>query len=228
MPFLFKFASKKRYVNLTVLPGVAVSFRRLFFYQLTVQKQGVPCRNVESEHYSANCRCPGAGWFSQVKWGQSRSFAITLGNEMRKSGFVPSAHHSEPISGKRKKPVDEWAGIYRFDEFAVLKNAECPDVLLECGIIRNKSEETLLHNRAYRQRIAGAMAWAVSAFLDTRVGGGDGIRKKFSSQLRFQSMPPRGGRHGGDCDSAGEWVGGASESSDNQEGPCLLEVNSRF
>jgi N-acetylmuramoyl-L-alanine amidase len=109
-----------------------------------------------------------------VKWDQSRSFAITLGNEMRKSGFMPSAHHSEPISGEGKKFIDESAGVYRFDELAVLKNAKCPAVLLECGIIRNRSEETLLRNRAYRQRIAGAIASAVSAFLDTRAGGRPG------------------------------------------------------
>ncbi len=92
-----------------------------------------------------------------IKRGQSRSFAITLGNEMRKSGFIPSVHHSEPISGEGKKLIDERAGVYRFDELAVLKNAKCPAVLLECGIIRNRSEETLLRNRAYRQRIAGAI-----------------------------------------------------------------------
>ena len=106
-----------------------------------------------------------------VKWGQSISFAITLGHEMRKSGFMPSAHHSEPISGEGKKLIDECAGVYRFDELAVLKNAKCPAVLLECGIIRNRSEETLLRNRPYRQRIAGAIASAVSAFLDTRAAG---------------------------------------------------------
>ena len=109
-----------------------------------------------------------------VKRGRSRSFAITLGNEMRKSGFIPSVHHSEPISGEGKKLIDKDAGVYRFDELAVLKNAKCPAVLLECGIIRNRSEETLLRNRAYRQRIAGAIASAVSAFLDTRAGGRPG------------------------------------------------------
>ena len=62
-------------------------------------------------------------------------------------------------------------GVYRFDELAVLKNAKCPAVLPEYGIMRNRSEETLLRNRAYRQRIAGAIASAVSAFLDTRAGG---------------------------------------------------------
>jgi len=59
-------------------------------------------------------------------------------------------------------------GVYRFDELAVLKNAKCPAVLPEYGIMRNRSEETLLRNRAYRQGIAGATAPAVSAFLDTR------------------------------------------------------------
>ncbi|MGA2400255.1 MAG: N-acetylmuramoyl-L-alanine amidase [Syntrophobacteraceae bacterium] len=96
----------------------------------------------------------------------SRSFAAMLGSQLRKSGFVPSAHHSEPIRGEGKKPVDERTGVYRFDELAVLSHARCPAVLIECGIIRNRSEETLLRSRAYRQRMAGAIASAVSAFLD--------------------------------------------------------------
>ncbi len=97
----------------------------------------------------------------------SRSFAAALGNEMRKSGFVPSAHHCEPIRGEGKAPIDERTGVYRFDELAVLRQARCPAVLLECGVIRNRGEETLLRSRAYRQRLAGAIASAVSAFLDT-------------------------------------------------------------
>ena len=102
-----------------------------------------------------------------VKRNQSSSFAAALGSEMRQSGFVPSAHHSEPIRGEGKAPVDQWAGIYRFDELAVLRKARCAAVLLECGIIRNRSEETLLRSRAYQRRMARAIASAVSVYLDT-------------------------------------------------------------
>jgi len=61
MPFLFKFINKKGYADLILLPAVALSFRRLCFYQFTVQTQGIPRRDIESEHYSANSRCPDAG-----------------------------------------------------------------------------------------------------------------------------------------------------------------------
>ena len=101
-----------------------------------------------------------------VKHNQSRSFAAVLGYKMRQAGFMPSAHHSEPVRGEGREPVDQKAGIYRFDELAVLGKTKCPAVLLECGIIRNRSEETLLRSRAYRQRMARAVASAVSAFLD--------------------------------------------------------------
>ena len=101
-----------------------------------------------------------------AKRDQSRSFAALLGNEMRQSGFVPSAHHSEPIKGEGKEPIDRRAGIYRFDGLAVLREARCPAVLLECGIIRNRSEETLLRSRAYQRRMARAIASAVSEFVD--------------------------------------------------------------
>jgi len=99
--------------------------------------------------------------------GRSRSSAIALGSELRKSGLVPSSHHSERIGGEGKKPVDRRAGVYRFDDLAVLGRVRCPAVLLECGIIRNRSEETLLRNPAYRRRIAEAIASAVSEFFRT-------------------------------------------------------------
>jgi N-acetylmuramoyl-L-alanine amidase len=104
--------------------------------------------------------------YKNAKRNQSISFAAALGNEMRRSGFVPSALHSEPIGGEGKEPIDQRAEIYRFDQLAVLREARCPAVLLECGIIRNRSEETLLRGRAYRRRMARAIASAVSAFLD--------------------------------------------------------------
>ena len=95
----------------------------------------------------------------------SRSFAIALGNELRKSGLLPSLHHAEQISGEDKKPIDRQAGVYRFDGLSLLGKVICPAVLLECGVIRNRSEETLLRSRAYQRRIAGAIASAVSGFL---------------------------------------------------------------
>ncbi len=94
----------------------------------------------------------------------SRSFALRLGKAMRDSGFPASAHHAEMMQGEGKEPIDARVGVYRFDGLVVLKDAACPAVLLECGIIRNRSEEMLLRNRAYRLRIARTVRSAVSGF----------------------------------------------------------------
>lgn len=94
----------------------------------------------------------------------SRSFALRLGKAMRNSGIPASTHHAEMVQGEGKEPIDARVGVYRFDGLVVLRETACPAVLLECGIIRNRTEEMLLRNRAYRLRIARAIRSAVSGF----------------------------------------------------------------
>ncbi|MFZ2448694.1 MAG: N-acetylmuramoyl-L-alanine amidase [Syntrophobacteraceae bacterium] len=98
----------------------------------------------------------------------SRSFAAVLGERMRKAGFIPSAHHLEMAEREGRQPVDAEKGIYRYDNLVVLKDVKYPALLLECGIIKNRSEELLLRNRAYRLRMARAVRSAVELFAERR------------------------------------------------------------
>lgn len=90
-----------------------------------------------------------------------RSYAISIGNQLRKSGFLPSMHHTEKIKGEGRELIDREAGVYRFDELLILRESRCPAVLVECGIIKNRAEEMLLRSAAYRKRFARAIRSAV-------------------------------------------------------------------
>ena len=48
--------------------------------------------------------------------------------------------------------------------FFVLKNINCPGVLIETGFLSNRTEENLLGSAAYQQKIASGIANAVSAY----------------------------------------------------------------
>lgn len=98
----------------------------------------------------------------------SHRLAQAIGKELRKAGFMPSTHHAAMLKGEGKQPVDTAKGVYRYDGLVILKESKCPAALLECGIIRNRSEETLLCSRTYRARMARAIRVAVKEFLKGR------------------------------------------------------------
>ena len=97
----------------------------------------------------------------------SLEFARLLGEQMAARGFHFSRHHAEPIRGENREIVDDEAGVYRFDNLIVLRTAQMPAVLLECGVIVNRVEEKLLLTSERQQKIADAVAAAVKQFFST-------------------------------------------------------------
>lgn len=92
---------------------------------------------------------------------ESFFFAQILGAELRSSGFVPTLHHAKNIAGENRDLVDKEHGIYRFDSLTVLRLAEMPAVLLECGIIVNREEELLLSNPVYQKAFVSSITRAI-------------------------------------------------------------------
>ena len=93
---------------------------------------------------------------------ESARFARALGAAMRRHGLAPTLHHAEQIPGENRQLIEPELGVYRFDDLIVLKRANMPAALLECGVIVNPDEEQELRQPGRRLQTAKAVAEAVT------------------------------------------------------------------
>jgi N-acetylmuramoyl-L-alanine amidase len=97
---------------------------------------------------------------------QSEYFAHQLGIEMKAKGFEPSLHHAEKIPGEGRTLVEPEYGVYDYDDLIVLKSANIPAALIECGVIVNRAEEESLSEDSTRSRIAAAVSAAILHYFE--------------------------------------------------------------
>jgi N-acetylmuramoyl-L-alanine amidase len=112
------------------------------------------------------------------KFAQSQRLGRFLSEAMLVRGFSPSLHHAEKIPGEGRNLLDKDLGLYEFEDLIVLKTAAMPAVLLECGVIINRSEETSLQKLEIQQRIADAATEAISKFLHVHLATGEEEARK--------------------------------------------------
>ena len=79
-----------------------------------------------------------------------------------------SAHFAAGLIGEIRKETAVLRNTHRFAGFAVLKAPDVPSVLIELGFLSNPAEEKALASRAYRVKLAQAVARATDRFF-TRV-----------------------------------------------------------
>jgi N-acetylmuramoyl-L-alanine amidase len=91
-------------------------------------------------------------------------FAVILGIEMLRGGFCPTLHHAEYFRGGDKDLIDKTRGIYKYNNLVVLKEANMPAVLFECGIIKNRNEELQLGDPQYQHKLVIALFNAIKLF----------------------------------------------------------------
>jgi N-acetylmuramoyl-L-alanine amidase len=91
-------------------------------------------------------------------------FAVILGSEMLNAHFCPTLHHAEKFTGGDKDLIDKTRGIYKYNKLVVLKEANMPAVLFECGIIKNRNEELLLGNTQYQHKMVTALFNAIKKY----------------------------------------------------------------
>ena len=89
--------------------------------------------------------------------------ASEIGKALKKNGFHSSSHHAESIPGESREWADEENGVYYYDNLSVLKNATCPAVLFEAGIIVNRNEEQKIQTAETRQLISAAFKQGLAA-----------------------------------------------------------------
>jgi N-acetylmuramoyl-L-alanine amidase len=88
--------------------------------------------------------------------------ARMIGSALRQTARTPSPHHAENIPGENREWADQHAGVYYFDDLIVLKSAKTPAVLIEVGVIVNRSEEQTIQEPAERRAFATAIVRGLS------------------------------------------------------------------
>jgi N-acetylmuramoyl-L-alanine amidase len=97
----------------------------------------------------------------------SRRLADCLGTEMRRGGFAPNLNHAG--RGNRVL-VDRNKGVYTFNGLVVLKSADIPAALVECGVIKNSLEEVKLCDPRQQQRLVEALYKAIARYAGMESG----------------------------------------------------------
>ena len=111
------------------------------------------------------------------KFTQSLRFARLLGEVMIARGFSPASHHARRfLAGPKSR--DKETRTLEFDDLVVLKTAAMPAVLLECGVIINRTEEASLQKPEIQQRIADAATEAIIKFVRAHAATGEEEARK--------------------------------------------------
>lgn len=123
--------------------------------------------NFEGREYHYNDSYPGYALFvskdNPDRTG-SLMFGRMLGEALQAQGLGYTPHYILPLMRhRRRKLVDEAAGVYRYDQLVVLRATRMPAVLLEAGSIVNRREELAL---ADPKRVATESAAVVAAVED--------------------------------------------------------------
>jgi N-acetylmuramoyl-L-alanine amidase len=92
-------------------------------------------------------------------------FAKLVGENLLKSGLYPTYHHNEPIEGENKEFLNKDLGVYRYDNLVVLQT-NIPSILLECGIIINRSDELVLRTDYMINTITDSVVKAIRVYFN--------------------------------------------------------------
>jgi N-acetylmuramoyl-L-alanine amidase len=160
--------------KLTDRTAAAASAGAVFFLSLhhdSVQPRYLEPWRIDGRELKYSDRFSGYSLFvsrSNPAAAASLACARAIGEQLRASGYVPSLHHAEPISGESRPLADASNGIYYFDDLIVLKTTATPAVLVEAGIILNRDDETKLRQTSTREKLAAAIAGALQECIGRR------------------------------------------------------------
>lgn len=91
-------------------------------------------------------------------YANSLACARQISAALVEAGEHPSLYHATERQGENRPLIDKALGIHRFDDLVVLKTATSPAVLIEAGVIINRSEAERLAKPRTIQTLAGAIA----------------------------------------------------------------------
>ena len=120
--------------------------------------------NGRRHHYTPKIR--GFSIFvsrSNPHFSESFKLARLIGRSLLSAGRRPTDHHAEDIPGERRELLDTEFGVYEAP-FAVLIAARIPAVLIELGVIVNRTEERELSSTEVRARTQTAILEALTSY----------------------------------------------------------------
>ncbi len=132
----------------------------------SVQERYLTYRTVDGRNLGQTDRAAGFSLFVPAETAVaagSLAAARAAADALAAAGERPSLHHAEPIEGENRRLLDRARGIYAGDFLKILRTAGSPAVLIEVGVIKNPAEERRLDDPATVDRLAAAVAGAVSA-----------------------------------------------------------------
>jgi N-acetylmuramoyl-L-alanine amidase len=95
---------------------------------------------------------------------ESRRLAECIGAALRRAGFPPHIHPRMELEGKNIVMIDRETGLYQYDNLAVLRHADMPAVLLECGMIIDRNEEIQLGNPERIRKMSEAVRHGIEEY----------------------------------------------------------------
>jgi len=121
--------------------------------------------NNQKHHYSDKFN--GYSLFISNK-NKNKNESIRLGSSigylLQKNKFKHTLHHAEKIKGESKEFINRSIGLYAFDNLIVLRTAEMPALLIECGVIVNREEEVKLSKKNYKSKLVESIVDGIVIF----------------------------------------------------------------
>lgn len=99
-------------------------------------------------------------------YAKALQFAKVLARRLQKLGRTPSTHHTENTKGEAYQAIDASLGIYDGQRLAILRNATVPAVLVEVGVLLDKTDEQLVSSPAFKDAFAQTVVDSVNEFLN--------------------------------------------------------------
>ncbi len=134
----------------------------------SVQPHHLSTWKFEGKEYYYSDKFSGFSIFVSKKNEQFKNslrFANLLGRFMTEAGLYPTYHHTEPVKGENRELLNKEYGVYRYDDLFLLKSIY-PAVLLECGIIVNRSDELTLRSDYIINVISDAVVKSVITYFN--------------------------------------------------------------
>lgn len=98
--------------------------------------------------------------FVSRKNGENIKLGARIGQGFNDNGLEPTLYHKN-----KRESLNDKRGLYEFGTLQVLKHANIPAVLVECGVIKNPLNEKELSNPAYQAKIVDSIADGIQHYL---------------------------------------------------------------